>query len=184
MPFIADIISSPLFSLGLQIAGTFQSAQAQKQQGASTAALYEYNAKVYEQRAAIERKAATYEAAQKREEGRRLLARQLVLFAKAGVMPQTGTPLITMGETAADVERDARLLELAGRQKGMYYESEATLERMKGSAAKRAAAWSAGTTLLTGFSNALQGYYSLQKNTYSPVSTGLTSEGKATLLKY
>ena len=69
-----------------------------------------------------------------------------------------GSPLELMSETAAEGELDALMIERTGAVSAQRYGEEATLSRMKGSSAKRAGYWGAGTTLLTGASRAASSY--------------------------
>jgi hypothetical protein len=168
--------------LAVGISSTIYAAKAQQAQAAQQSKMFKYNAAVQTAQAQEARKAAAYEAAQKREEGRKLHARQLTLYSKAGVLPQVGTPLLTMAETAADVERDARVTEITGKRQGRYYESQAGLSRMQASAVTRAGRWGAGTTLLTGIANVGMSYYAMNSMSKVPsVSPGFSSTAQTSM---
>ena len=169
------------YVLAAMVGGTIMQAQGEARQAKEQAKWMKYRAGVQTAQAAEERKAASFAAGQKREEGRRLVARQLVLYGKAGVVPQVGTPLITMAETAAAVERDVRLIEIGGKRRGRFRESEAAISMGMAKATTRAGRWAAGTTLLTGLGGAGMDYYRWKGTT---PSKGYTSEGRATILRY
>lgn len=166
------------------VAGTVMSAQAQKQQAKDQAKWMKYNAAVSESQAKQERISAAYEAGQKRKEGRRLRARQLALYGKAGVSPQVGSPLQKMQETAIEVERDARLIEIGGRQRGTYLESQAGLQRAQASATKRAGRTAFATTLIGGLGSAGLQYASYSQYKLPSAGAGWSNTAKATILRY
>lgn len=126
------------------------SATSQIQQGKYQQEMAEYNAALATQEAETVKEAGEYEEREARIEGRRLRAKQLLQFAKGGVVPTTGTPLIVGKKTAVDIEKDIQLQRYGY---GLQYSrtlSRARLERMKGKGARRASRWAAGTSLLTG----------------------------------
>ena len=86
---------------------------------------------------------AAKEAAQRRESSRQLGSIRAGI-SKSGARME-GTPLMVLAESAANAEIDALTTRFStGRQM--------ELERMRGTQARRAAYWSAGTSLLTGAS--------------------------------
>jgi hypothetical protein len=144
-------------ALVASVAGTAMSAYSEIQQGKEQQQWSEYNAAVAERDAASAKQSAEYEAGQKRKETQKLLGRQRALYGKAGVTLE-GSPLLMMEETASEGEIDALMIEREGKLRAGSYQSEAALSRMKGSAAKRAGYYGAGSSLLTGAGSAMSAY--------------------------
>ncbi len=94
--------------------------------------------------------ASRFEEREARIEGRKLRARQYLQFAKGGVVPGTGTPLLVGEETAVDIERDIQRGKYGFGLESQRKYFEAGIQRKKGKAASRAARWQAGGSLLTG----------------------------------
>jgi len=160
---MADPVSGILIAgMVTSMAGTLMSVQGQLAQGSAQKKWGEYNAQVAERDAESARQSAEYEAGLKRREGEKILGTQRALFGKAGVTFE-GSPLMLMEQTAADVEMDALMIERGGVLTSQRYQSEATLSRMKGQAASRAGYYGAGTTLLTGASQAATTYGMMMK---------------------
>ena len=143
-------------------AGAATTAYGQYEQGKAQKKWGSYNAALAERDAETARKNAEYEAGVQRKETQKLLSRQRALYGKSGVTLE-GSPLLLMAETAAEGELDALMIERGGRTRAQGYRSEATLSRMKGSAAKRAGYYGAGSTLLTGAGQTATGYAAYKK---------------------
>ncbi len=120
------------------------------QQGKYQEDLYKDQAGQSIQEAEQIQEASQYEERESRVEGRKLKARQFLQFAKGGVVPGTGTPLLVGEETATSIERDVQKQKYGYGLEGERKYFEADLYKKKGKAASRAARWSAGTSLLTG----------------------------------
>ena len=133
----------------LSAVGSAVGAISQIQQGEEQQKWSEYNAAIAERDAEAARQSAEYEAGLKRKEKEKTLARQRALYSKAGVTLE-GSPLEMMAGTASEYEMDALMIERGGKLESQRYRSEAKLSRMKGSAARRAGYYGAGSTLLTG----------------------------------
>lgn len=133
------------------------SAYGQVQQGKNEDAWAKYNAKMAERDARTAEENAKYAAAQKRRETERMLGKQRALYGKAGVTME-GSPLIVAQNTAAEGEMDALMIERGYAIEAIRYRSEKSLFRARGSAAKRAGYWGAGTTLLTAAGKAAGSY--------------------------
>jgi len=132
------------------IAAAGTSAYMSYQQGKTTEQQDKYQAALAEREAETVKEAGEYEERQSRIEGRQLRARQLLQFAKGGVVPSTGTPLLVGGKTAADTTRNISLQKYGY---GLQYTrsmSQAKLYRMMGKSRSRASRWQAGSSLLTG----------------------------------
>ncbi len=126
------------------------SAYSSLQQGKFAEQMGERNAALLEQEAESIGKASEFEERETRIEGRKIRARQLLQFAKGGVVPTTGTPSVVGQQTMVDIEKDIKLRKYGyGLQKSRT-KSKAKLARLEGRAASRASAWQAGSSLLTG----------------------------------
>lgn len=96
---------------------------------------YEQRANVLEWDADAVKKRGEYEASQITLEGRRLRARQLVQYAKSGVLME-GTPNLVRAETKMEVDRDAAFTaDTAARQAGTM-RVQAAYERWMAASAK------------------------------------------------
>jgi hypothetical protein len=120
------------------------------QQGKAAEQAGKYNAELAARQAENIKEASEYEEREARIEGRKLRARQLVQFAKGGVVPGAGTPLLVQEETAARTERDIMLQKYGYGQQYVRSLSEAKMQRMMGKSKSRASRWQAGSSLLTG----------------------------------
>lgn len=132
------------------IAAASYSAYSTYQQGKYQEDLYKQQAGLSIQEAEQIQEASRYEERESRVEGRKLRARQFLQFAKGGVVPGTGTPLLVAEETRTDIERDIQKQKYGYGLESQRKYFEADLSKKKGKAASRAARWSAGTSLLTG----------------------------------
>lgn len=127
-------------------------ATSQIQQGKYQQQMAEYNAALKEKEAETIEVASEYEEREARREGKKLKARQFMQFAKGGLVPTTGTPLLVREETGGEIERNIRLKRYGY---GLQYSralSDASRQRMIGRSRSRASRWSAGSSLLTGAS--------------------------------
>lgn len=120
------------------------------QQGKAAEQQGKYQAELAARDAESIKEASEFEERQGRIEGRQLRARQLLQFAKGGVVPGTGTPLLVQQETAAKTRRDITLQKYGY---GLAYGrsmSQAKMARMMGKSKSKASRWQAGSSLLTG----------------------------------
>ncbi len=96
---------------------------------------YEQRAQILDWDAEAVKKRGDYEASQITLEGRRLRARQLVQYAKSGVLME-GTPNLVRAETKMEVDRDAAFTaDTAARQAGTM-RVQAAYERWMAASAK------------------------------------------------
>lgn len=128
---------------GMGAAGLVGQAQAQRRAA-------QYNARIAAMEAESIREAAKYEEREARKEGKKLKARQLVQVAKGGTVPGVGTPLLLQTETAAEIEKDIRLMRYGYGLKRSQALSRGRYGKMMGRAKSRASVWGAGKTLATG----------------------------------
>ncbi len=135
----------------------FSQFQAGKQQEENA----QFNAAVQDQRAEQEKFAVRSEADIRHERGRKLLATQRAKFAGAGVTG-AGSPLLVIDETARNIALDVQTTLFSGRQRSNLLRSQASILRTSGKSAFRAGLFGAGTSLLTGATNATSIYKRLQ----------------------
>ncbi len=145
--------------IGSMVAGTVMSAVSAIQQGQYAAAMGEQQAQIAAQQAEAQRLAGEIEAREKRKEGREAVEKGRAMIAAGGVVPGTGTPGLLAQETAAEYERDARLI-----QSGYGQQAELSLARGRyskayGESQRRASLWSAGTSIATGAAGLAGMYY-------------------------
>jgi hypothetical protein len=118
-----------------------------------------YNMEVAQAEAESTELASEYETREQRIEKRKLLARQLVSFAKGGVVPSAGTPLRIQEQTSADIERDIKTTQYGYGLAGQQALSRGYLEKSYGIQRKRQSRWMTGSTILTGAGRALDYRY-------------------------
>ena len=124
----------------------------QYQQGQAQEDMGDYNADVARNDALAVKYQSEVDARNERKRIRRLMSTQRMLFGKAGVTLE-GTPLLVMEETAREGEKEAQMIEYAGRIGVRRQNARADIFSMKGSQAKTAgttgAVLTAGKGLLT-----------------------------------
>ena len=141
MPMVATIAAITAASV---------SAYSALQQGKAAEQAGKFQAELAAQDVAAIDTESEFEQRDLRVEGRKLRARQLLQFAKGGVVPGTGTPLLVAEDTAAEGEKDiGRQRYGYGLQKRSAY-ARGSLAKREGKSAKRASRWQAGSSLMTG----------------------------------
>ncbi len=153
----------PVIMLAVSVAGTAMSAMGQIRQGQAQKAAYDYNTQVAEQEARVARAGAAREEEVHREKLNRLLGTQRALYASAGVDISSGSPLLTMMDTASEGEEEARYIRYGGEVEATSKLNEARLGRFYGGQASRTGRIGAGSTFFTGLGQAGLGYASLKK---------------------
>lgn len=153
-----------IVGLAVSLLGTAASAYSSYQQGKDAAAMASLNAKIAADNASLEaQKLQTQKTLNKvaeqrlRKEGEKLKSAQRVAYSKSGVDPGSGSPLLTIKETASDIEMDAQTLRLAGSMEEAnivaqrsQYKIDEKMALMRGSQAKTAGTIGAGSSLLSG----------------------------------
>ena len=137
-----------MFYTAVAAAGT--SAYMSYQQGKASEQENKYNAELAVREAETVKEASEYEERQTRIEGRQLRARQLLQFAKGGVVPGTGTALLVRSQTAAKTEQNIAMQKYGYGLQQTKSMSQAKLYKMMGKSKSRASRWQAGSSLLTG----------------------------------
>ncbi len=135
---------------GLMLGGTIMSAKSQRQQAKEERALYQERAAVAEEEAEAVTKATRYQVRERGKEGRRDVARALVLFAKSGVKPKLGTAGRVQKEIEDEFRKDMAFIAAGGDIESRRLRSQADIERRMGKTAYRAGRWGAATTVMTG----------------------------------
>jgi hypothetical protein len=152
-------------STGLGLIGTGISAYSSIQQGKAQQRLNEYNAQVADQASADKARDGRILANVQREQNRRLQARQRALYAKAGVVDTTGSPLLMQIEQAGQLEMAALQTEATASTEAARLRQQAVLDRMAGKAARQAGNLNAGATILQGIGNAANNYVQYKAKT-------------------
>jgi hypothetical protein len=132
------------------------------EQGKAQQRLANYNAAIAEQDAMVAERDARLAANEKRRENQRFLAKQRALYAKAGVVGTTGSPLLVQAETAGELERNALAIDIAGQNQGRALRQQSVLERFTGASARKAGrmnAIGAGISGVAGVASAATSYY-------------------------
>ena len=142
-------------AMALMVAGTGFQAVQQYRADKQEAALRKQNAAILAAEGERAKESYGEEARERRKEGKRLKARQITLYAKSGMAPGTGTPLLVRNESMRQIEKQAQIIEKHGEYAYSKAMSAAELERRKGRAASKRGLWAAGSSLATGLGTAL-----------------------------
>ncbi len=143
------------------------SSYAMYEQGQQQKKAAKYNAKVMEQRALNERRAAQAKADDIRHRNLAALSEMTAKAGASGIALAPGTsPLVALSYNARELELDALRAEWEGNVSSDATLSGASMSRWQGESAARSSNIQAGTTLLSGVSGAGQ--------TYAKGSTGGT----------
>lgn len=144
-----------------------QSGDAALQAAEYNAQVNEYNAKMLEDQAEAVKLSTNYKVAQEAKEHRRFLSFQKSRYAKAGVVIDSGSPLLNLNETAYLSAMDRFMTGYAGdlestslKNKANILRSNAGFARYQGDVAKSTADYSATGTLLSGLGKMGSTYFS------------------------
>jgi hypothetical protein len=129
------------------------SALASVSQGIQQQDVANYNARVSENNALVERQIGQIEEMRFRRETRRRLAAQRAADSASGFDMTFGTPLALARESAANAEFDAQLIRFNGARSADRFRSAAALERSQGKAALQTGIAGAGLSLLRGYTD-------------------------------
>lgn len=139
----------------LSVVGVVGEAASKAKAGKEEDKIRKQNAAIIEAEAQREARAKGEQAREKRLEGQRLEASQIVAFAKSGVRGGTGTSLLVRDDSRRRIEQQARIIQEQGTFARETGTARASLERRKGRAARKSSRFSAGTSLATGFGSIL-----------------------------
>lgn len=146
----------------LLVAGTVMAATGAVTTGMAASQAGKYSARASRQAAEHERQLAEVREQDFRREQSRLQARARALRAGSGVA-YAGTPLLTDTDMLREIEHQAAIIRVGGEAQATRYEQEAQLARMRGRSAKTAGFIKAGSTLLTGFGEAYDKAFPVNK---------------------
>ena len=132
------------------LVGAAVSAVGAVSQGAAAKKQASFNARQAELEAQRRDQIARAEAGAFRKQQSKLLARQRALLGASGLDPGSGTPLLVAGETAGEVELQARRILAGGQAEATRLRNQATLERVSGRAARTTGFLRGGSLLLKG----------------------------------
>lgn len=150
---------------GVMAYGQIQEGRAAKAEAKSAQNLANYNAAIMEQEAKAAEQKGRFEQRRQAKKAERIKSSLRARIAKTGAVPDVGTPLLVASEQAAELELENLLIGYEARTTARRARSQAELDILSGKIAKRrggarekAAYLRAGTTLLTGFSEARREY--------------------------
>lgn len=138
----------------LMLAGTGLAAAGQISSGIAAGRAADFNARVAEQNAELERWRSARDERLFRRDARRLQGKQRAAIAKSGVTT-AGSPLEVLAETAAQAEEEALAIRFGGNVAHDRAKAQASLHRFEGRQRRLAGALGAGSSLLTGAARAL-----------------------------
>lgn len=110
-----------------------------------------FQAGITEEQAFRERQITKAEEEDFRKRQSRVFAERRAAFGASGVDPSTGSPLLAVGDFAAETELQALRIRQGGQTRASRLEQQAALTRQAGEAAERRGFFRAGASLLTGF---------------------------------
>ena len=145
-------------ALAVSAIGTGVAAYSSYQQGKAQQALNNTNAAINDQAALDAGRDSRAAANEQRAKGEALKSRQRALYAKAGVVAATGSPLLVQVETAGQLELSALDVERGGTIQAAQLRNQSMLDRMAGKSARTAGNLNAGATLLQGAGSSLGTY--------------------------
>lgn len=140
------------------ILGSAVSAYGQIKQGQQAEAVGRYNAQVAEQQAASARQAAAADAETKRRQFDRVLGAQRARFGASGVIGSEGSPLLVMMQSEEEAALDVARVRFGGEAQAFGLESEARLQRFRGTQLRRQSYLAATGSFLQGVGSAASAY--------------------------
>jgi len=120
---------------GVSIFGQVQQGRAARAEAETEAAWQEYNARLAEQEAKVRDQQANVQTADAQKEARQLKARQRAQIAASG-MAMSGSPLLVMNETAANLERSILEVSRRGAVEAQQLRSQAGMSLFQAETAK------------------------------------------------
>lgn len=147
-----------MVALAATAIGTGVSTYSAYQSGRTAKKAGEYNAEMGRRNAEDALQRGAVEAAERTDRARKAASSQAEGMAMSGVDISTGTPLDLLVETAGIGKLDAMRTMNNATREAWGYKAQADLDDFQGKAAGRAGILNAGSTFLTGASNAYYGY--------------------------
>jgi hypothetical protein len=157
-----------LIAAGVSLAGTGVSAYGQVQAGKNANATAKFNAEMQNRAAHDAEVRGSLDAADKRQETRQLIARQIAALSGTGADLTSGTALDLMTESAGMGALDALRIRYNAQNQAAGLNAQADIGRFEGRAAQRAGYMNAAGTLLSGASSAATGYYGMKSAAKTP----------------
>lgn len=142
----------------IALASAGYSAYTQYQGGKAAQRLNEYNAKQEEINAAAATRDAGVSANAERVRNRQVMGKIRTAYGASGVAGDTGSPLLTQLNAAANLEMGALETERQGGITASRHLQQAELDRMAGKTARYTGGLNATATILQGVSNAAGSY--------------------------
>ena len=130
-------------------AGTALSAYGMYRQGQVAKRAGQFNAEIAERDAEMAAQKADFEAKRSAEEYAILRGKQRVAYAKGGVDPSKGSPLLMLAWQAEQEKADEEAIRYGGETARQSALSRGAMSRYEGREAGRAGTLSAGSTFLT-----------------------------------
>ena len=144
----------------IALLGAAVSAYGAIRQGQQAEAVGRYNATVAQQQATAARQAAAADAETKRRQYERILGAQRARYGASGVIGSEGSPLLVMMQSEEEAALDVARVRYGGTAQAYGLESEARLQRFRGSYARRQSYLQASGAILKGVGQAYSGYSS------------------------
>lgn len=141
------------WTVALMAAATAMSAVGAISAGSSAQAQAKTQSEILRRQAERERQIGESNAKVQREKNKRLAAKQMALLDATGQDAGTGSALLVQQELAEEGEFNARLIENNAAAQISSLNEQRVLTQMKGSAAKKASFFKAGSALLEGGTN-------------------------------
>ena len=138
-----------LFSIGIGAISSLSGGIAQWKMGTAQQKAYEYNAEI-----ALQKMRSEMERS--RQEFTRLMGRQRILYAKAGVDLTSGSPLLVLMDTAYKQAQESERIRTEG-------EEESALQKYNGRIAAYSGRVKGISTFLTGLGRAATQVYEMKK---------------------
>lgn len=159
-------------ALATSAAAAAASAYGSYTQGQNAKRTAEYNAAIARNEAEAARQKSVFDAETSREKYARLMGRQRALYSKAGVDITSGSPLLMLADQAYEAEREKESILYSGEVGAAKYLNTASMYEYTGQNAATAGMITAGSTVLSGLSNAGTNYYNIKK--YDDRKTGVS----------
>lgn len=140
------------------VAGAGITSVSQYQQGKAEQRLNNFNAAVNDQTAKDKERDGRIIANAQRDRNAKIQSRQRALYAKGGVLAETGSPLMLQAQQAGELELAALEIERTANVQSAQLRTQAVIDRMAGKSARRAGNLGAAGTILQGAGNAAMSY--------------------------
>lgn len=140
--------------VAISLVGVGISAYSAVQAGENAKDTADYNSEMQRRAALDANQRGSADAADKRQETRRLIARQHAIMGAGGFDPNSGTNLSLMTETAGQGELDGLKIRYNAQRQAAGLNAQADLTTSQGNAAQSAGYMNATGTLLSGAANA------------------------------